>query len=87
MWLEMARDETHGGNGWEFGSCLWSPSVKTNGQRWPYWDLLKQVIGTGFRFAGGAFNASSAGWIQERPSCPQKGTRRDFSQRTTVSGL
>lgn len=43
MWLEMARDEAHGGEGWEFGRFLWSPSTTVDGRKWAYWELLKQV--------------------------------------------
>lgn len=43
MWLEMSRDPTHGGEGWEFGTCLWSPSRKQQGGRWPFWELLLKV--------------------------------------------
>jgi|ERR1700683_4428968 len=43
MWLEMSRDPTHGGAGWEFGTCVWSPSRKQQGGRWPFWELLLKV--------------------------------------------
>src|SRR4051812_26630079 len=40
MWRE---DGNHGGPGWAFGECLWSPARKENGGRWPYWDRLKDI--------------------------------------------
>jgi len=43
MWLEMSREPTHGGVGWEFGTCVWSPSRKQQGGRWPFWELLLKV--------------------------------------------
>jgi putative restriction endonuclease len=43
VWLEMSRDEAHGGAGWEFTTCLWSPARKRGGESWPYWDLLLRV--------------------------------------------
>ncbi len=43
LWLEMSRDETHGGGSWGFGQCLWSPSRKTDGTRWSFWETLLDV--------------------------------------------
>lgn|GEM_PF-206575 len=43
MWLEMSRDEEHGGSGWAFSECLWSPSHKAPSGRWPYWEALLRV--------------------------------------------
>jgi putative restriction endonuclease len=43
MWLEMAKDPEHGGHGWDFKECLWSPSRKKDGARWRYWELLLRV--------------------------------------------
>jgi putative restriction endonuclease len=50
LWLEMSRDQTHGGEGWGFTECLWSPSRKRNlnsdgasGTRSPYWENLLRV--------------------------------------------
>jgi putative restriction endonuclease len=42
-WLEMSREEAHGGDGWAFGECLWVPARKKDGTRWPYWDNLRRV--------------------------------------------
>src|SRR5688572_9835996 len=42
-WLEMSRDAGHGGKGWEFGTCLWSPTQRNGGGQWGYWDLMKRV--------------------------------------------
>jgi putative restriction endonuclease len=43
MWLEMPREESHGGPGWDFGTCLWSPTERNGGGRWGYWDLMQKV--------------------------------------------
>ncbi len=43
LWLEMSRDETHGGGSWAFGKSLWSPPRKTNGARWAFWETLLSV--------------------------------------------
>lgn len=43
MWLEMSREETHGGGDWAFTKCLWAPTHKKNAGTWRYWDLLRDV--------------------------------------------
>jgi len=40
MWLEMTRDTKHGGVGWEFATCLWSPARNIRSGRWSYWESL-----------------------------------------------
>lgn len=45
IWIEMSRDEAHGGGEWGFKKCLWSPAHK-NGKRrgsWPFWNNILQV--------------------------------------------
>jgi putative restriction endonuclease len=42
-WLEMSRDADHGGPGWDFGVCLWSPTRRQGGGRWGYWELMQRV--------------------------------------------
>jgi putative restriction endonuclease len=43
FWLEMSREEAHGGGSWGFGQSLWSPSRKTNGTKWAFWETLMHV--------------------------------------------
>ncbi|MEE8370771.1 MAG: hypothetical protein V3R73_01400, partial [Sphingomonadales bacterium] len=43
MWLEMAKDGNHGGKGWEFGRCLWTPTATAKGGRRADWNLLLKV--------------------------------------------
>ncbi|WP_339784467.1 HNH endonuclease [Paenibacillus sp. FSL R7-0313] len=46
MWIEMSTEETHGGKGWGFSQCLWSPAykiVKNSRRPWPYWNSLIRV--------------------------------------------
>lgn len=40
IFVEMSRDLEHGGSGWEFPVCLWSPTRKEKGPSWPFWDML-----------------------------------------------
>ncbi len=34
VWIEFLSDHNHGGSGWEFGTCLWSPSRSSDGKDW-----------------------------------------------------
>ena len=43
MWLEMSRDTAHGGEGWAFAECLWSPTHKNPSGSWSFWELLGRV--------------------------------------------
>jgi putative restriction endonuclease len=41
MFLEMARDETHGGGTWSFPNCVWAPTEKKGeAGRWPFWEKV-----------------------------------------------
>jgi hypothetical protein len=43
IYLEMSRDETHGGGSWSFPNCLWSPAEKVRGGKWPFWEKILHV--------------------------------------------
>lgn len=46
FWLEMSRDETHGGGDWGFTHSLWAPTHKKGTQyrsSWPFWSSVKSV--------------------------------------------
>ncbi len=43
IWIEMSRDEAHGGPGWTFTECLWAPTHKNPNGIWPFWQLLLSV--------------------------------------------
>ncbi len=43
LWLEMSRDPIHGGGGWDFTKCLWSPTRKQNGAKWAFWETVRRV--------------------------------------------
>src|SRR5688500_2419057 len=43
MFIEMSRDPDHGGKGWEFTTCVWAPSKKEDGGRWPHWTKVGTV--------------------------------------------
>lgn len=43
IYLEMTRDPMHGGGGWAFPNCVWSPARKKDGSRWAFWNKIRQV--------------------------------------------
>ena len=44
IYLEMSRDEQHGGGTWGFTNCVWAPTEKKgDGGRWPFWEKVLQV--------------------------------------------
>lgn len=43
IYLEMARDEAHGGGTWEFPNCVWAPTQKQDGGSWPFWNKVLQI--------------------------------------------
>ena len=44
IWLEMSREEKHGGGEWSFQKCIWAPSHKkgTN-NKWLFWENILNV--------------------------------------------
>lgn len=82
LWLEMSRDETHGGGNWAFRQSLWSPSHKTNGTRWAFWENLLRVEagdpilhlrGKGDNAAFVAFSTATADGFETRDRPPNPG--------------
>lgn len=43
IYIEMSRDQEHGGGGWSFPNCLWAPILKKNGANWPFWKKILDV--------------------------------------------
>lgn len=43
IFIEMARNEVHGGDGWEFLNCVWSPTKKQTGGQWPFWNKILNI--------------------------------------------
>jgi putative restriction endonuclease len=39
----MSRVETHGGGTWAFPNCVWAPTEKKNGGRWPFWSKVLEI--------------------------------------------
>ncbi len=43
IYLEMSRDESHGGGTWAFPNCIWAPTKTRAGRPWPYWTKVLEV--------------------------------------------
>lgn len=43
VYLEMARDEIHGGGTWSFSNCVWAPSKTRKGRAWPFWSKVLKI--------------------------------------------
>lgn len=46
IWIEMSRDEEHGGDEWGFTKCIWAPTYKKSqgeDKLWPFWNNVKKV--------------------------------------------
>ena len=85
IWIEMSRDEVHGGGEWGFKKCLWSPAYKQGdrGGPWLFWnnilhvkqgDVVIHLRGKGHTaaFVGYSIAATDGHKTLERP--PQAGT-------------
>src|SRR5690349_21466922 len=82
MWLEMSRDELHGGGAWGFTKALWAPTHKQgSASSWPYWEALREVVpgdrvlhlrgkGRHARFVGWSIAASQGQSTTLRPPDP-----------------
>jgi hypothetical protein len=90
LWLEMSRDDVHGGGSWAFGQSLWSPSRNTNNTKWAFWETLLRVDtddpvlylrGKGDSAAFVAFSTAAADGFEtsDRPPSPGEwGYARSF---------
>ena len=43
IYIEMSRDEDHGGGTWGFTNCVWAPTKKENGASWPFWTKVSNI--------------------------------------------
>jgi len=43
IYIEMSRDEAHGGGTWAFTNCVWAPTEKRGGGAWPFWTKVLDV--------------------------------------------
>ena len=89
IYLEMARDETHGGGTWAFPNCVWSPTEKRGGGAWPFWSKVLKVkdgdtvihlrgIPPKAFFVGYSIASGDGFETSRRPPDPKE---RDFAER------
>lgn len=85
IWIEMSRDEIHGGGEWGFKRCIWAPAYKQGIRKdsWLFWNNILQVKqgdivihlrgkGHTASFVGYSVAATDGHETLERP--PQAGT-------------
>lgn len=81
LWLEMARDPTHGAGEWEFGKCLWSPTRNRGNHKWAFWETVNKAraddsvlhlrgVGDQARFVGFSTADTDGIETEERPPKP-----------------
>lgn len=83
MWVEMSRDEDHGGDEWGFTKCIWAPTYKKNDENktWPFWENVSKVRtgdivfhlrgkGQDAKFVGFSIAKSDGHKTSERPQNP-----------------
>ena len=77
----MSRDEVHGGAGWGFLECIWSPEHKKTGGAWPFWSKIRDVragdmvvhlrgIGRDAAFVGSSIASTDGFRTELRPPAP-----------------
>jgi MoxR-like ATPase len=92
VWMEMTKtSHKHGGSGWEYGTCLWSPSKATDGKDW-YNTMREPIPGdlvlhsidsvlTGFSFVKSRYRE-----VPEQPPSPGKWANMSPYYRIDLSG-
>ena len=93
----MSRDTEHGGTGWSFASCLWSPTHRSNGsdKKWSYWELMRDIQiddtiihlrgkGNQAEFVGFSVCSSTFHISRERPPIPGKWDYADSFYRVEL---
>ncbi len=98
MWLEMSRDEEHGGEGWSFTECLWSPTHKKPKGRWAFYESLSKIrrgdlvmhlrgIRHAAQFVGFSIAASDGYKTIERPKILKEWGYAESFYRVDLSGF
>lgn len=98
MWLEMSRNAAHGGEGWGFTECLWSPTHKNPSGKWSFWELLRRVEkgdtvvhlrGKGQRAAFVGYSIADANGYQtnDRPPMPGQWSYASAFYRVPLTGF
>ena len=96
-WIEITNP-VHGGNGWEFGTCLWSPISNKGGAK--SWELMNQIKpgeiifhllktskGRGYFFVAHSVAANKAQTISNEPPEPDRWSGMSPYYRVPLSGF
>jgi len=98
-YLEMSRDNEHGGEGWGLTDCVWSPTHKKNSRgTWPFWEKVNEVkrgdcivhlqgISPNSNFVGYSIAQSDGIKTLERPPIPKEWGYADSFFRAELSGF
>lgn len=84
----------HGGNGWEFGTCLWSPVYNISGQR--SWETMRRISpsdiiihllnnGKEYRFAGVSKAADAVSVVYSEPPKAERWSGREQYYRVDLN--
>lgn len=87
-YIEMSRNEDHGGGTWAFTNCVWAPTEKRGGGTWPFWNKVLQIregdvvihlrgVTPNARFVGYSIASKDGFETNRRPPIPGK---RDYSK-------
>jgi hypothetical protein len=96
-WIEITNP-VHGGNGWEFGTCLWSPISNKGGVK--SWELMTQIKpgdiifhllktkkAKGYFFVAHSVAANKAQTISDEPPEPDRWSGMSPYYRVPLSGF
>lgn len=99
IYLEMSRDEQHGGGTWGFTNCIWAPTEKKGaGGRWPFWEKVLQVregdtivhlrgVPPGARFVGYSTASGDGFQTTRRPPDPGEWSYAEAFYRADLTGF
>jgi len=99
LWIEMSKDEAHGGQGWGFSKCLWSPTQEADGGRQGWWERQRDVCAGDIvlhlrgknkktsKFVGISTCSSDCEVTTERPPVPGKWSYAKEFFRTKLEGF
>ena len=53
FWIEMSKNEAHGGGEWGFSKCIWAPAYKNGTKKgsWLFWRNILEVKQGGYHIA------------------------------------
>jgi putative restriction endonuclease len=96
-WIEMYRDEVHGGGDWAFPRTLWSPNINRTGRRSRWWSNLLKVksgdavihlraTGNNPQFVGRSTCRTDGDCTHERPPSPGEWSYARQFHRVSLSG-